>query len=186
MNVPQYYVIRTLPVLFQHASCSFLKFSKLVTKLCNMWALSFGRSSTIMLSLTTDLNTTNSMTYWVVSCTTAILLALLVHNLMPPRESSAQAHAYVQMARNETCIAEQQRTNRTIHLMFRGPCIVSIFLLIYFQRDATLHSLFISGKLLYMFRAVSPPIIRSTYKFIYSIWYLLTVMDKNKLLVICI
>ena len=27
-----------------------------------------------------------------------------------------------------------------------GPCIVSTFLLIYSQRDATLHSLFISGK----------------------------------------
>jgi len=60
------------------------------------------------------------------------------------------------------------------------------FFLIYFQRDATLHSLFISGKLLYMFRVVSSPIIRSTYNSIYSIWYLLTVMDKNKLLVICI
>ena len=35
------------------------------------------------------------------------------------------------------------------HLTFRGPCIVSIFLLIYFQQDATLHSLFTSGKLLY-------------------------------------
>jgi len=38
-----------------------------------------------------------------------------------------------------------------------------IFLLIYFQQDATLHSLFISRKLLYIFRVVSPPIIRSTY-----------------------
>ena len=47
-------------------------------------------------------------------------------------------------------------------LTFRGPCIVNIFLLIYFQQDATLHSLFISGKLLYMFRMVSPPIIRNT------------------------
>ena len=56
---------------------------------------------------------------------------------------------------------------------FRGPCIVSIFLLIYFQWDATLHSLFISGKLLYMCRVVSPPIIRSTHKCTYSIWYLL-------------
>jgi len=45
---------------------------------------------------------------------------------------------------------------------------------------------FISGKLLYMFRVVSSPIIRSTYKCIYSSWYLLTVRDKNKLLVICI
>ena len=61
-------------------------------------------------------------------------------------------------------------------LIFRGPCIVSIFLLIYFQRDATLHSLFISGKLLYMFRVVSPPIIRSTNNCIYSVWYLLTVI----------
>ena len=47
------------------------------------------------------------------------------------------------------------------------------FLLIYFQRDATLHSSFISAKLLYMFRVVSPPIIRSTHNSIYSIWYLL-------------
>jgi hypothetical protein len=59
--------------------------------------------------------------------------------------------------------------------MFRGLCIISIFLLIYFQRDATLHSSFISGKLLYMFQVVSPPIIRSTHNFIYSIWYLLTI-----------
>ena len=36
-----------------------------------------------------------------------------------------------------------------------------------------LHSLFISGKMLYMFRVVSPPIIRSTYNCTYSIWYLL-------------
>ena len=47
-----------------------------------------------------------------------------------------------------------------------------ILFLIYFQQDATLHSLFISGKLLYMFRVVSAPIIRSTYNCIYSIWYL--------------
>ena len=60
-------------------------------------------------------------------------------------------------------------------LTFRGPCIVSIFLLIYFKRDAILHSLFISGKQFYMFRVVSPPIIRSTHNCIYSIWYLLTV-----------
>ena len=35
-----------------------------------------------------------------------------------------------------------------------------------------MHSLFISGKLLYMFRVVSPPIITSTHNCIYSIWYL--------------
>ena len=62
-----------------------------------------------------------------------------------------------------------------LNLRFRGPCIVSIFVLIYFQRDATLHSLFISGKLLYMFRMVSSPIIRSTYNCIYSTRNLLTI-----------
>ena len=64
---------------------------------------------------------------------------------------------------------------RTLNWTFRGPCIASIFLLIYFQQDAALDSLFISGKMLYMFdmfRVVSPPIIRSTYNCIYSIWYL--------------
>ena len=49
-----------------------------------------------------------------------------------------------------------------------------MFVLIYF-RDVTLHSLFISGKLLYMFRVVSSPIIRSTHNCIYSIWYLLAI-----------
>jgi len=34
------------------------------------------------------------------------------------------------------------------------------------------YSLFISGKLLYLFQVVSPPIIRSTHNCIYSIWYL--------------
>ena len=38
---------------------------------------------------------------------------------------------------------------------------------------ATLHRLFISGKLLHMFWVVSSPIIRSTHKCIYSICYLL-------------
>ena len=85
------------------------------------------------------------------------------------------------------CTLRIEKYNRKIIILrFSGPCIVSIFVLIYFQQDATLHSFFISGKLLYMFRVVSSPIIRSTYNCIYSIWNLLTVRDKNKLLVICI
>ena len=73
----------------------------------------------------------------------------------------------------------------------RRNCLIKskyycLFVLIYFQRDATLHSLFVSGKLLYMFQVVSSPIIRSTYNCIYNIWYLLTVRDNNKLLVICV
>ena len=57
----------------------------------------------------------------------------------------------------------QHDTLMNVNLTFRGPGIVSLFLMIYFQQDATLHNLFISGKLLYMFRVVSPPIIRSTH-----------------------
>jgi len=53
------------------------------------------------------------------------------------------------------------------------PFISSWHILIYIhiQQDATLHS-FYFWKLLYMFRVVPPPIIRSTYNCIYSIWYL--------------
>jgi hypothetical protein len=43
---------------------------------------------------------------------------------------------------------------------------------IYIQQDATLHSLFISGNWSYMFRVVLPPIIRSAYNCVHSIWYL--------------
>ena len=60
---------------------------------------------------------------------------------------------------------------KSVPVIFEPPC-TCIFLLIYFKQDATLHSLFISGKLLYMFRVVSPPIISSTNNCIYSIWYL--------------
>ena len=39
------------------------------------------------------------------------------------------------------------------------------------QRDATMYSLLYFCKLLYMFRVVTPPIIRSTYNCNYSIWH---------------
>ena len=40
------------------------------------------------------------------------------------------------------------------------------------QQDATIYSLLYYCKLLYMVRVVTPPIIRSAYNCIYSIWYL--------------
>jgi len=39
------------------------------------------------------------------------------------------------------------------------------------QQDATIYSLLYYRKLLYMFRVVTPPIIRSTYNCNYSIWH---------------
>ena len=55
--------------------------------------------------------------------------------------------------------------NRRATLLWKGTFlrfVFSTFLLISFQQDPTLHSSFISGKLLYMFWAASAPIIRST------------------------
>jgi len=43
------------------------------------------------------------------------------------------------------------------------------------QQDATIQVYFIC-KLLYMFRVISPPIVRSTNNCIYSIWYYSTVI----------
>jgi len=39
------------------------------------------------------------------------------------------------------------------------------------EQDATIYSLLYSCKLLYIFRVVPPPIIRSTYNCNYSIWH---------------
>ena len=85
------------------------------------------------------------------NCVTTLSISLLSLNLWPSRFCFKFVDVFYWYYDNHWS------------LMFRGPWIVSIFLLIYFQRDATLHSSFISGKLLYMFRVVSPPIIRRTY-----------------------
>ena len=68
-----------------------------------------------------------------------------------------------------------ERCDDERNLTFRGSMHRKYIPMIYFQQDATLHSLFISGKLLYMLRVVSPPIISSAHNCIYSIWYLSTV-----------
>jgi len=39
------------------------------------------------------------------------------------------------------------------------------------QRDATMQNLLYFCKLLYMFRVVTPPVIRSTYNYNCSIWH---------------
>ena len=72
------------------------------------------------------------------------------------------------LVRSEFLILNRLTMKCSYFLSFRDPCIASILLLIYFQQDATLHSLLISGKLLYMPRVVSPPITRSTNNCIYS------------------
>jgi hypothetical protein len=59
-----------------------------------------------------------------------------------------------------------------ILLMWRiGRAPNSIPIYSYIQQDATLQFIYI-WKLLYMFRVVLSPIIRSTYNCIYNIWYL--------------
>jgi len=51
-----------------------------------------------------------------------------------------------------------------------GPCIVSIFQ--YISNKMQRYTVYFIWKLLYIFRVVLPPIVRSAYNCIYSIWYL--------------
>jgi len=53
--------------------------------------------------------------------------------------------------------------------LFRNDIIYSMSIIV--QQDATMYSLLYFYKLLYMFRVVTPPIIRSTYNCNYSIWH---------------
>ena len=55
-------------------------------------------------------------------------------------------------------------------LTFMGPCIVRIFQ--YMSNKMQRYTVYYNWKLLYMFRVPPPPIIRSAYNCIYSIWYL--------------
>jgi len=57
-----------------------------------------------------------------------------------------------------------------IFLMFMGPCIVRIFQ--YISNKMQRYTVYFIWKLLYMFRVVPQPIIRSANNCIYSIWYL--------------
>jgi len=58
-----------------------------------------------------------------------------------------------------------------INLTFMGLCIVRIFQ--YISNKMQRYTVYFIWKLLYMFRVVTPPIIRSANNCIYSIWYLL-------------
>jgi hypothetical protein len=58
----------------------------------------------------------------------------------------------------------------SINLMFLGPCIVIIFQ--YISNKMQCYTVYFIWKTAYMFRVVSPPIIRSANNCIYSIWYL--------------
>ena len=55
-------------------------------------------------------------------------------------------------------------------LTFMGPCIVSISQ--HISNKIQRYTVYYIWKMLYMFRGVLPPIIRSAYNCIYSIWYL--------------
>jgi hypothetical protein len=54
-------------------------------------------------------------------------------------------------------------------LTFMGPCIIRIFQ--YTSNKMQRYTVYYILKMLYMFRVVLPPIIRSAYNCIYSIWY---------------
>jgi len=55
-------------------------------------------------------------------------------------------------------------------LTFMGPCIIKIFQ--YISNKIQHYTVYFYPELLYMFRVVPPPIIRSANSRIFSIWYL--------------
>jgi hypothetical protein len=57
-------------------------------------------------------------------------------------------------------------------ITFMGKCIVSIFQYTVYPTRCNVTQFICIWKLLYMFRVVLPPIIRSADNYIYSIWYL--------------
>jgi len=57
-----------------------------------------------------------------------------------------------------------------MNLTLMGPCIITIFQ--YISNKMQCYTVYFIWKLLYMFRVVPPPIVRSTNSCIYSIWYL--------------
>jgi hypothetical protein len=65
-----------------------------------------------------------------------------------------------------TKIVEKTKTHQ-FNLSFMGPCILRIL-----SNKMQRYTVYFIWKLLYMFRVVPPPIIRSAYNCIYSIWYL--------------
>jgi hypothetical protein len=57
-----------------------------------------------------------------------------------------------------------------MNLMFMGACIVRIFQ--YISNKMQCYAVYYIWKLLYLFRVIPPPIVRSTYNCIYNICYL--------------
>ena len=101
------------------------------------------------------------------------LLALTVATLSAIiRETLWNAQMWICF--NAKCLVSISHNGVWIHYspVWISINVLPVSLLLYFQQDATIYTLFISGKLLYTFRVVSPPIIRSTHNCIYSIWYL--------------
>jgi hypothetical protein len=72
----------------------------------------------------------------------------------------------------QTDIPQPLREEAWVNLTFMGPWIVRIWQYTLYPRRCNVTQFIISGKLLYMFRVVPPPIIRSAYNCIYNIWYL--------------
>ena len=80
------------------------------------------------------------------------------------------ANNIFQLLSNKAIISLSPFKDRSINIFNVQVSVYRKYILIYIQQDAMLNSLFISGNC--SIRVVFPPIIRSAYNFIYSIWYL--------------
>ena len=95
---------------------------------------------------------------------------------MPVRLQRLLPPLYYSRQRGSKRISDQHfkgawsETQADLNLTFMGPCIIRIFK--YMFNKMQRYTGYFIWKLLYMFRVVPPPIIRSANNCIYSIWYL--------------
>jgi hypothetical protein len=87
-----------------------------------------------------------------------IVFCFCVRNKAFPSQINGSNSSYLHSG--QKCVCCHTWTYKTI---------VSFSIIV--QQDATIHSLLYFCKLLFMFRVVTPPIIRSTYNCNYTIWY---------------
>ena len=79
-------------------------------------------------------------------------------------------NTYFVSRQNNSFFFPEGRQINLVHLYVHGS-VHRESISINVQQDATVYTLLYFCKLLYMFRVVSPPIIRSAYKCNYSIWH---------------
>jgi hypothetical protein len=96
-----------------------------------------------------------------------LMVDVAMVNLMVVVQNSFVEHPYEPSGSNVYTLCVMNRHYLKLRILNEYTESLSIIV----QQDATMYSCLYFCKLLYMFRVVTPPIIRSTYNCNYSIWH---------------